>query len=79
MCNLFPGLKLEHVKIIYTSPANGHGYVGRPQGPIPTVAVSIRVPGFTNGGLMGFGPRVFGPASNAPTTATGEAMNSGAQ
>jgi hypothetical protein len=80
MCSMFPGLRPEHVPVVYTSPGNANGapgYVGRPQGPVATIQVSVRAPALPK--LFGFGPTLFGPPATAPTTATAEAMSSGAQ
>jgi Flp pilus assembly protein TadG len=85
MCNVFPGLTPDNVKITYTSPGNangGLGYVGRPDGPVPTVQVSLQRVNFTFyflGGLLGFGQRQVGPSATSPTTATGEALSSSGQ
>ncbi len=85
MCNMFPGLTPDNVKIVYTSPGNangGLGYVGRPDGPVPTVQVSLQRVNFTFyflGGLLGFGQRQVGPSATSPTTTTGEALSSCAQ
>jgi len=85
MCNMFPGLTPDNVKVIYTSAGNangGMGYCGRPDGPVPTVQVSLQNQNFTFyflGDLMGFRQRQIGPSATSPTTATGEALSSCAQ
>jgi TadE-like protein len=85
MCNMFPGLTPDNVKVIYTSDGNangGMGYCGRPDGPVPTVQVSLQNRNFTFyflGGLMGFGQRLIDPSATSPTTVTGEALSSCAQ
>jgi Flp pilus assembly pilin Flp len=94
MCNMYPpiknadntfGLTTDNVKVIYTSPGNangGLGYIGRPDGPVPTVQVSLQRVNFTFyflSGLLGFGQRQVGPSATSPTTVTGEALSSSAQ
>jgi TadE-like protein len=86
MCNMFPGLAPAGVKIVYSQPdpalVKGMGFAGRPDGPVPTVEVSLQNVNFRYyflNGLMGFGPKLVPPSSAAPTTTTGEVLSSCAQ
>jgi Flp pilus assembly protein TadG len=85
MCNMFPGLQPANVMVVYTSPGNasgGLGYVGRPDGPVPIVQVSLQGLNFTFyflGSLLGFNQIPIGPSATSPTTVTGEALSSCAQ
>jgi Flp pilus assembly protein TadG len=85
MCNMFPGLTPDKVQIVYTSLASnagGLGYAGRPDGPVPTVQVSLRNLNFSYyflGGLLHLGSISIPPYAAAPTTVTGEALSSSAQ
>jgi Flp pilus assembly protein TadG len=86
MCNIFPGLRPDNVKVVYTDPGSnsgGLGVIGRPDGrPVPTVQVSLQRLNFTFyflGGLRGFGQKLIGPSATSPTTVTGEALSSSGQ
>lgn len=74
MCSLLPSLTPANVKVTYTQ--TGLGYVGRPIGPAPTIAVSLQNVSFTFyflGGLLKF---VGITMPSLVTTVTGEYMSS---
>jgi TadE-like protein len=79
MCDIFPRIQRENVKITYTQPATGGlGYRGRNRGPVPTITVSIQSLTFEFyflGGLLGFG-NINMPGLQ--TTITGEDLSSSA-
>jgi Flp pilus assembly protein TadG len=55
MCHFFPGLLRTNVKVTYS--ASGLGYQTRPEGPVPTITVSLQNVNFRFfflDGLMGF-------------------------
>jgi len=77
MCNFYPGLKLEDVKVVYKD--TGLGFAGRPGGPIPTITVSVQklqFQFFFLNALMGFVNIKIPPMT---TTASGEVLSSAAQ
>jgi hypothetical protein len=82
MCNMFERITPGNVQVVYTQ--TGLGYAGRPDGPQPTVTVSLlqtagaalQFQYFFLGGLLGFA-NINIPAF--PTTITGEVLSSTAQ
>lgn len=74
MANILPGLQKKEVRIEYA--ASGLGYWTRPNGPVPTVTVSIvdhPVQFFFLGGLLGLGNLKM---PSMLSTATGEDLKS---
>jgi hypothetical protein len=76
MCDIFKRVALDsgHVRIVYEQ--TGLGYLGRAEGPVPTITVSLQDLPFEFyflGGLMGFADIPNIPAS---ATITGEDLNS---
>ncbi|WP_198157599.1 TadE/TadG family type IV pilus assembly protein [Methylobacterium nodulans] len=83
MCNFLSGLTPSNVQVVYTQ--TGLGYVDRPDGPQPTVSVSLlqapdaaafKFQFFFLGSLLGLTNKTLGPFT---TTVTGEALSSSAQ
>jgi Flp pilus assembly protein TadG len=80
MCDMYPGLQPANVVVTYTQ--TGLGYAGRPDGPVPTVQVSLRALNFRFfflSSLLGFSSIPIPIIASAPTTMTGEALCSSAQ
>lgn len=80
MCAMYPRLTPANVVITYTQ--TGLGYAGRPDGPVPTVQVSLRgltFQYFFLNKLLSFSSIPIPPTSSDPTTVTGEALSSSAQ
>lgn len=82
MCNIYPGLTPANVKITYQCGSStttcSLGYVGRPDGPVPTITVQLQNLHFTFyflGGLLNFANITMPPLT---TTITGEYMSSAA-
>ena len=76
MCELFPSLTEANVKVVYTQ--TGLGYVGRPNGPVPTITLSLQNVPFKFyflGGLLRYANISIAPMT---TTITGEYMSSSA-
>jgi hypothetical protein len=76
MCDVFSrvGLDSGHVRIVYEQ--TGLGYLGRPDGPVPTITVSLQdlpFEFFFLGGLMGFADI---PNISVSATITGEDLSS---
>jgi len=75
MCDIFPRITAANVVIVYTQ--TGLGYVGRPNGPVPTISITLQNLPFQFyflGGLMGLSK------INIPAVASigGEDLSSGA-
>src|SRR5262249_25192078 len=69
MCDIFSRITPANVVIVYTQ--TGHGYAGRPSGPLPTIKISLQNLPFQFyflGGLMGFRDLQI-PASTVSVTA----------
>ena len=76
MCNIFDRIQVQNVIITYAQ--TGLGYAGRPQGPVPTITVSLQnlpFQFFFLGTLRGFNKLEI-PAMT--TTITGEDLSSSA-
>jgi Flp pilus assembly protein TadG len=77
MCDIFPRITAANVQIVYSQ--TGLGYVDRPDGPVPTITVSLQNMTyqffFLNGLLSGFATMNLPPFT---TTFTGEALSSAA-
>ncbi|MEP9388014.1 TadE/TadG family type IV pilus assembly protein [Mesorhizobium sp. KR9-304] len=74
MCHFFPGLRRASVRITYS--ASGLGYQTRPDGPVPTITVSLQNVSFRFfflGGLLGFNNIAM---PSMLSTVTGEDMKS---
>lgn len=75
MCDIFPRITVANVVIVYAQ--TGLGYVGRPNGPVPTISITLQNLPFQFyflGGLMGLSK------INIPAVASigGEDLSSGA-
>jgi hypothetical protein len=75
MCDIFPRITAANVVIVYAQ--TGLGYVGRPNGPVPTISITLQNLPFQFyflGGLMGLSK------INIPAVASigGEDLSSGA-
>jgi Flp pilus assembly protein TadG len=74
MCQLYGGITMSKVTITYAQ--TGLGYVGRPDGPVPTITVSVQNLPFTFyflGGVLGLANITMPPLT---TSITGEYMSS---
>ncbi|NRG18521.1 pilus assembly protein [Rhizobiales bacterium] len=74
MCDVYSAIQPQNVRVSYTY--SGLGYAGRPNGPVPTVQVSLQnltFDFFFLGGLLGFGQINLPPMTG---TATGEDLSS---
>ncbi|MDJ1159214.1 TadE/TadG family type IV pilus assembly protein [Chelatococcus sp. SYSU_G07232] len=74
MCDIFPAIGPANVRVAYRQ--TGLGFVGRPDGPVPTVTITLQnltFDFFFLNGLLGFG-RIQMPAITV--TVTGEDLSS---
>jgi Flp pilus assembly protein TadG len=80
MCQIYGGIRMANVKVIYTQPSSGGlGYAGRPSGPVPTITVQLQNVPFNFyflGGLLRFTNITMPPLT---TTITGESLSSAPQ
>jgi hypothetical protein len=78
MCDIFSRVALDsgHVRVVYEQQIPGLGYMGRPEGPVPSITVSLQdlpFEFFFLGGLMGFADI---PNISVSATITGEDLSS---